>query len=57
MYDYLISEENLKFRDEVREFVKSAVSPSLIKKMDKDEIQYPSEWLHALARQNLIGIR
>ena len=57
MYDYLLSEENMKFRDEVRAFVKSAVSPSLIKKMDNDEIQYPSEWLHALARQNLIGIR
>ncbi|MHA1476990.1 MAG: acyl-CoA dehydrogenase family protein, partial [Promethearchaeota archaeon] len=57
MYDYLLSEENTKFRDEVREFVKSAIPPSLLKKMDKDEVQYPSEWLHALAKHNLIGIR
>ncbi len=57
MYDYLLSEENLKFREEVREFVKKSVPPSLLKKMDKDEIQYPSEWMHALAKQNLIGIR
>ncbi|MFX0002396.1 MAG: acyl-CoA dehydrogenase family protein [Promethearchaeota archaeon] len=57
MYDYLINNENKTFREEVREFVKSSVPPSLLKKMDKDEIQYPSEWLHALAQQNLIGVR
>ena len=57
MYDYLLSEENKKFREEVRQFVKEAVHPSLLKKMDSNEIQYPSEWLHALAKQNLIGIR
>jgi len=57
MYDYLLSEENRLFRDEVREFVKNAVPPSLLKKLDKDEIQYPTEYLKALARQNLIGIR
>ena len=57
MYDYLLSEENKKFREEVRVFVKNAVPPSLLKKMDKDEIQYPTEWMHALAKQNLIGIR
>ncbi|MFX0020879.1 MAG: acyl-CoA dehydrogenase family protein [Candidatus Hermodarchaeota archaeon] len=57
MYDYLLTEENKKFREEVRTFVKSAVAPSLLKKLDNNEIQYPSEWLHALAEQNLIGIR
>ncbi|MFX1307621.1 MAG: acyl-CoA dehydrogenase family protein, partial [Promethearchaeota archaeon] len=57
MYDYLISEENKKFRDEVRHLVKDSVQPSLLKQMDRDEIQYPSEWLHALAKHNLIGIR
>jgi acyl-CoA dehydrogenase len=57
MYDYLLSDENKKFKEEVREFVKDAVPPSLLKKMDKDEIQYPSEWLNALADKNLIGIR
>ncbi len=57
MYDYLISKENKNFRDEVRHFVKESVHPSLLKKMDKDEVQYPGEWLHALAKNNLIGIR
>jgi alkylation response protein AidB-like acyl-CoA dehydrogenase len=57
MYDYILSEDHKKFRDEIREFVKDAVPPSLLKKMDKDEIQYPAEWLQALAKQNLIGVR
>ncbi|MFW9900963.1 MAG: acyl-CoA dehydrogenase family protein [Candidatus Thorarchaeota archaeon] len=57
MYDYLLSEENKLFREEVQTFVKNAVTPSLLKKMDRDEIQYPTEWLNALAKQNLIGIR
>jgi len=57
MYDYLLSEENKKFREEVQQFVKDAVPPSLLRKMDINEIQYPSEWLHALAKQNLIGVR
>lgn len=57
MYNYLLSQDNKIFREEVRTFVKMAVPPSLLKKMDKDEIQYPSEWLNALAKQNLIGIR
>lgn len=57
MFDYLINEKNKKFREEVQEFVKDAVTPSLLKKMDKDEIQYPKEWLEALAKQNLIGVR
>jgi len=57
MYDYLLSEKSKKFREEVQEFVKDAVHPSLLRKMDNNEIQYPNEWLHALAKQNLIGIR
>jgi acyl-CoA dehydrogenase len=57
MYDYVLSEESRRFREEVRTFVKNAVTPTLLKKMDKDEIQYPTEWLKALAKQNLIGIR
>ncbi|MFX1315672.1 MAG: acyl-CoA dehydrogenase family protein [Promethearchaeota archaeon] len=57
MYEYLLSEENKKFREEIREFVKNSVPSSLLKKMDNDEVRYPDEWLHALAKQNLIGIR
>ncbi|MFX0187498.1 MAG: acyl-CoA dehydrogenase family protein [Candidatus Hodarchaeota archaeon] len=57
MYDYLLSEENKRFREEVREFVKNEVPPSLLKKMDKDEVQYPAEFVKAMAKHNMIGIR
>ena len=53
MYDYLLSEENKKFKEEVREFVKNEVPPSLLRKMDNDEVQYPGEFVQALAKQNL----
>ncbi|MFW9899578.1 MAG: acyl-CoA dehydrogenase family protein [Candidatus Thorarchaeota archaeon] len=57
MYDYLLSEENKRFREEIREFVKNEVPPSLLKKMDKDEVQYPAEFVKAMAKHNMIGIR
>ena len=57
MYDYLLSEEYKNFKSEVREFVRKEVPPSLLRKMDRDEVQYPVEFLQALARYNLIGIR
>ncbi len=57
MYNYLISEENRKLREEVREFVKTEVPPSLLKKMDQNEIQYPAEYMYSLAKNNLIGVR
>ncbi len=57
MNDYIISEENKKLKEEVQAFVKDEVPPSLLKKMDKDEIQYPKEYLQNLARHNLLGLR
>jgi alkylation response protein AidB-like acyl-CoA dehydrogenase len=57
MYNYILNEDNKKFREEVQGFVKNAVPSSLLKQMDNNEIQYPTEWLKALAKQNLIGIR
>ena len=52
----LLTPEELKVRDEVREFVKS-VPPDLIKKMDKGEIEFPYEFDKAVSGQNLIGLR
>lgn len=57
MFDYIIGEKEKKIRDETREFVKNEVPHSLLKKMDKDEIQYPTEYVEKLAENNLIGIR
>lgn len=41
MFDYLLTDEQLKFRDEARELVKW-VPRQMILDMDKDEIKFPS---------------
>jgi len=57
MFDYLISENAKKIKEEVRSFVRDEVPHSLIKKMDKEEINYPTEFLQKLGKKNLIGLR
>ncbi|MBD3194662.1 MAG: acyl-CoA dehydrogenase [Candidatus Lokiarchaeota archaeon] len=57
MFDYIISDSERSVRDEVRSFVKDEVPHSLLKKMDQDEIQYPTEYVENLAKHNLIGLR
>ncbi len=56
MFEYLLSEEALKLRDEVRDFVKS-VPRSLILDMDRDRVQFPKEFLEEAGRRGLIGCR
>ena len=56
MFDYLLSEEALKLRGEVRDFVKS-VPRSLILDMDRDRVQFPKEFLAEAGRRNLMGCR
>ena len=48
MFDYIISEEAKKIKDEVRTFVRDEVPHTLIKKMDQNEVQYPIEYLQNL---------
>ena len=57
MYDYLISENAKKIKEEVRNFVRDEIPHSLIKQMDKEEINYPTEFLKNLGKHNLIGLR
>jgi alkylation response protein AidB-like acyl-CoA dehydrogenase len=33
------------------------VSPDLVRALDRDEIQYPREFLEKLAKHNLLGLR
>ncbi|HPX11691.1 MAG TPA: acyl-CoA dehydrogenase family protein, partial [Syntrophales bacterium] len=55
--DVLLTREEIALREEVREFVKNEVSPDLVKKMDRDEIRYPREYVKALGERNLLGLR
>ena len=56
MFDYLLTKEQLKIRDEVREFVKW-VPKQWILDMDADKIKFPKEFLREAGRRNLMGCR
>ncbi|MBW1780147.1 MAG: acyl-CoA/acyl-ACP dehydrogenase [Deltaproteobacteria bacterium] len=57
LQDVLLSEAEKAIKEEVREFVKKDVPPDLLKKMDRDEITYPREYVEALGKGNLLGLR
>ena len=57
MYDFLLNPEELALRNEAREFVRDEVSSDFLRKMDRDEIVYPREFVERLAGRNLLGLR
>lgn len=56
MIDSLLTKEQKKLRDEVREFVKW-VPRQLLLDMDADKVCYPREYVIEAARRNLLGLR
>ena len=56
MFDYLLTDEQKKIRDEARDLVKW-VPRDMILDMDKDEIKFPKEFLSEAGRRNLLGCR
>ncbi len=56
MYDFLMNDETIKIRDEVRDLVKSVPRQMLID-MDNDKIQFPKEFLKEAGKRNLMGCR
>jgi len=56
-YDSMMTDQEKAIQSEVREFVRQEVSPDLIRAMDKDEIEYPREYVEKLAERNLLGLR
>jgi alkylation response protein AidB-like acyl-CoA dehydrogenase len=54
--DFLSTKEEIKLRVEVKEFVKN-VNSELLRKMDKNEIDYPFEFLREAAKRRLLGLR
>ncbi|MDA3897221.1 MAG: acyl-CoA/acyl-ACP dehydrogenase [Desulfobacteraceae bacterium] len=57
MYDFLLTQEEQELKQEVREFAREEVTSDFLRKMDKDEIVYPREFIEKLAAKNLRGIR
>jgi hypothetical protein len=56
MLDAILTPEQILLRDEVRAFVKG-VPRQLILDMDADRVRYPRQYVHDLARANLLGLR
>lgn len=54
--NFLNTEDEIKLREEVKNLVKS-VDPELLRKMDKNEIDYPIEFLREAAKRKLLGLR
>ena len=56
MFDFLLSEEEKAFRDEVRDFVKTVPS-QLLRDMDAGKIETGRPFLEMAAARNLLGAR
>jgi acyl-CoA dehydrogenase len=57
MYDFLLTAEEKAIRDLTRKFVREEVGSEFLRKMDRDEVIYPREFVEKLAEYNLRGIR
>ena len=57
MYDFLLSQDEIELRDQVRKFVREEIESEFLRKMDRDEVVYPREFVQRLAHHNLRGIR
>lgn len=55
--DLLLTEDEISVREEVRKFVADRVPSDLVKRMDRDEVVYPREFVEALGKENLLGLR
>jgi hypothetical protein len=56
MYDFLVSKGDRKVIEEVSEFVRE-ISPDLIHRMEKGEIDFPKEFMVEASKRNLLGLR
>ncbi len=56
-YDGLMTEEERDLQQEVRQFVREEVPHDLVRALDRDEIQYPRDFVEKLAAHNLLGLR
>ena len=56
MFDYIMTDEQKNLRDEAREFT-NWVPKEMILAMDREEIQFPHEYLKEAGKRNLLGIR
>ena len=56
MMDVLLTEKEKEIKYKVRETIK-AIPPSMLRQMDSEEIQYPTNYIKNLASKSLLGVR
>ena len=56
-YHPLMNEVERSIQQEVRQFVRDEVSHEFMRALDRDEIEYPREYVKNLAAHNLLGLR
>ena len=56
-YRELMSDSESLIQKHVREFVKNEVSHELVRQMDRDEVEYPREFIKKAGEHNLLGLR
>jgi hypothetical protein len=56
-YQELLNEQERSIRDEVRAFVRDRVSSDYVRAMDREDIEYPRDFVRELGQRNLLGMR
>lgn len=57
MYDFLLTPEERALKLEVRDYVRTEITSDFLRRMDKDEITYPRDFVERLAERKLRGVR
>jgi acyl-CoA dehydrogenase len=57
MYDFMLTPAERELKEEVRQFAREEITSDFLRKMDRDEITYPREFVEKLAERGLRGIR
>lgn len=56
MFDLLLDDTEMGIRDEARTFARG-VDSALLRRMDRDEVEYPREFVESAAAAKLLGVR
>ncbi|MFP4158208.1 MAG: acyl-CoA dehydrogenase family protein [Desulfobacterales bacterium] len=57
MYDFMLAPEEQELKKEARQFVREEISGDFLRRMDKNEITYPRQFVEKLAERRLFGVR
>ncbi len=56
MTDILLTEEEIKFREELRAFIAREIDPALVERMDSEKEEYPYEFIRKMGKGGYLGV-